>query len=843
MTFEELQQKYSQIPPELKKVKRWVCYNDKKIPMNAISGGYARCSDPITWCSFNVAIMGCYKYQFSGIGFMLGYDEKTGINFFGIDLDNHEDKETGKKQLTPNEFYDLSQEFINALDSYTEYSHSGEGVHIICKGFLPEGNRRRAGCPIEMYDTDRFFTMSGNVINNSDVQERTKEIKPLWEKYLNVQDEKRIAFQSRENTITIGGFSYKNNVVTVGGHDLDDTELIDKIRASKNGSNFISLYNGDMSRYSNDHSVADMAMCDILAFWTGCNAQQMDRIFRKSGLMRKKWDEKRGKQTYGERIIEAAISSQTDVYVPPTKTIVIQTEEKDIKNLEVKQKPIVPTVEKIEVDEKGDPIFKIKKIFKKYSLTDTGNAERFYDYFGDLFKYNASSKVFLYWNGKNWVNDEKNFVKKYADKIIDILKDEIKQTTREIDEMSREEGANKETIKEKQSILKGMIDNMKRVSNKAGKDAMISEFQHLHDISVVEEELDIYGTLLNTDSGIVDLENNKIIPYDKKLLLTKNTKCKVSFEEPKVFLKFLNDIFERKGRPEETKEIIHCIRKALAYCLSDSVAEQCMFILHGGGSNGKSTFIELICDVLGDYAITADSELLIQNKNSTGQSTQFSLASLRGARLVATSETDEGKALAEARIKKMTGDNMVRAQHKFGKEFSYKTTYKIWMATNPKPIIRGTDHGIWRRMFYIPFENIFSEENKDKKMPEKLRAEKPQILGWLIEGYDLYKKEGLTKPKCLEEALADYKNQMNVINAYIKSECTDFPGFETAARALYQDYKTWAKDNTEYCMSEGKFKEEMVKKGYKRVRKAAGWFYVGIKMNSDKKGIIFESNI
>jgi putative DNA primase/helicase len=325
-------------------------------------------------------------------------------------------------------------------------------------------------------------------------------------------------------------------------------------------------------------------------------------------------------------------------------------------------------------------------------------------------------------------------------------------------------------------------------------------------------------------------------------MLTKNTKCKVSFETPNVWLKFLNDIFERKGKPEETEEIIHCIQKALGYCLTDSVKEQCMFILHGDGSNGKSTFIELICDVMGDYAITADSELLIQNKNSTGQSTQFSLASLKGSRLISTSETDEGKALAEARIKKMTGDNMVRAQHKFGKEFSYKTTYKIWMATNPKPIIRGTDHGIWRRMFYVPFENIFTEEKKDKSMPEKLRKELPQILGWMIQGYQMYKEEGLSKPKCLEEALADYKNQMNVINAYIKSECSDFPGFDTPARALYQDYKEWAKDNTEYCMSEGKFKEEMVKKGYKRIRRASGWFYIGIRMNKDKKGILFGNN-
>lgn len=849
ITREDLEKKYLQIPQEMKRTNRWVCYKieydaetnePRKVPMNAMTGGYAKSSDSLTWTSFNVAILGCIKYGFYGLGFMLGLDTKNNVNYFGIDLDNHEDKKTGEKQLSEEEFYNLSKEFVNALDSYTEYSHSGNGVHIICKGNLPEGARRRAGCPVEMYDKGRFFTMTGNIINNSPVNERTEQIKPLWEKYLNSVDEKQNDFNRQEDYITIGDFTYNPvTMIEVGSNNLEDDEIINKIRASKNGQNFIALFNGDMSAYNNDHSAADMAMCDILAFWTGCNMQQMDRIFRKSGLIRKKWDEKRGQETYGHLVMTRAMKSQRDVYVPPKKTIVIETENKHIDNLEVKQKPITQIAEEKMIDEKGDPIFNIKTIFKHYSLTDTGNAERFYDYFGENFRFNNSSGVFMYWNGKNWIVDEKNFIKKFADKMIDILKLEIDQTEEKVKDLIKSEDTTQEEVKMQQNILKGMIDNMKRVSNKAGKDAMISEFQHLHDIPTTEDEYDTYGNFLNTESGVVDLDTSEILPFNRKYMLSKNTKCKVSFEEPVTWIKFLNDIFERRGRPEETEEIVHCIQKALGYCLTDSVKEQCMFILHGDGSNGKSTFIEQVCRVLGDYAITADSELLIQNKNSTGQSTQFSLASLKGARLISTSETDEGKALAEARIKKMTGDDMIRAQYKFGKEFSYKTTYKIWMATNPKPIIRGTDHGIWRRVFYVPFENIFTEEKKDKNMPEKLRKETAQILGWMIKGYQMYKEEGLTKPKCLEEALSDYKNQMNVINAYIKSECSDFPGFETPARQLYQDYKNWAKDNTEYCMSEGKFKEEMVKKGYKRVRKAAGWFYIGIRLNSDKKGIIF----
>ena len=148
MTLQDLENKYSQIPLEIKNLRRWICYNieidnetgeKKKTPRNAITGGYARSNDPLTWTSFDIALLGCIKYGFVGLGFMLGEDTSTGTRYFGIDLDNHEDKVTGEKPMTKEEFVEFAREFINGLNSYTEYSHSGQGVHIICKGNLPEG--------------------------------------------------------------------------------------------------------------------------------------------------------------------------------------------------------------------------------------------------------------------------------------------------------------------------------------------------------------------------------------------------------------------------------------------------------------------------------------------------------------------------------------------------------------------------------------------------------------------------------------------------------------------------------------------------------------------------------
>ena len=509
MTLEELQQKYIQIPQEIKDTRRWVCYKtenrngeETKIPMNALSGGYASTSDPATWTSFKLAMTGCVKYGFTGLGFMLGEDPKTGTTYFGVDLDNHADKTTGQKPYaTAKEFEEFAYIFINALNSYTEYSHSGEGVHIICKGKLPGKRNKRKG--VEMYDYRRFFTMTGKVINNVPIEERSEEVKPLWEKYLNVDPEPVAGPASsyvRPTSVSAkinerGGVSFEEvqeTTIQVGSHNLSDYELIEKIRNSQQGSDFMSLYNGDMSAYGNDHSSADMALCKILAFWTGCNADQMDRIFRASALMRPKWERGWGNGTYGSHTIESAIQNQRDVYTPPVKTEKIIIPVKNDNGA-----PIQPQGNIVEFDEKGDPIVSVKQVFNSYSLTDTGNAERFYDYFGEFFRYDTKAKAFMFWNGKTWIYDSKNYVKKYADMISDVLKAEIKQTEQQIldinsEYMKKAEEADtvSESVEIKQSksfdvdvknfeaILKAQRDNLKRVSNSAGKEAMIKEFQH-----------------------------------------------------------------------------------------------------------------------------------------------------------------------------------------------------------------------------------------------------------------------------------------------------------------------------------------------------------------------------
>ena len=871
MTIKDLEEKYIQIPQEIKDTRRWVCYKtevrngeETKIPMNALSGGYASTSDPTTWTSFKLAISGCVKYNFTGLGFMLGEDVRTGITYFGVDLDNHVDKVTGQKPYpTAKEFEEFAYIFINALNSYTEYSHSGEGVHIICKGKLPGKRNKRKG--VEMYDYRRFFTMTGKVIHNVPIEDRTEEVKPLWEKYLNVDPEPvlRAAAYSldRPKSVTAkmsatGGVSFEEveeATVQIPSH-LSDYELIERIRNSQQGNDFMSLYNGDMSAYGNDHSSADMALCKILAFWTGCDAVQMDRIFRKSALMRDKWERGWGNGTYGSHTIESAIKTQRDVYTPPTKTekIVIPVVKNDDNSA------VQPQGDIVAFDDKGDPIVKVKQVFNSYSLTDTGNAERFYDYFGDFFRYDTKAKSFMFWNGKTWIYDAKNYIKKYADMIIDILKAEIKQTEQQIIDINNDYKKQAEAadtvgesieikqnksldvdIKNYEAILKAQRDNLKRVSNSAGKEAMIKEFQHLHEIPVITEEFDTQPYLLNTDSGVVDLLTGKIMPFDRSYKLSKNTNVLVSYEEPKTWLKFLHDILKRPNE-KETEELVSTIQLLLGDAITARTNKDLLTIMYGNGSNGKSTYMKTVKRVFGDYGKQMNSELLLQNKNSSAQSTEFSFAALKGARAVIMSETNESEKMNDKIIKQLTSGETISAQKKFGDQFEYDPTFSPMMSTNNLPIIRSKDYGIWRRIFLIPFLVKFTDETKDIHMPEKLEAEMPQILGWIIQGCIKLNKEYkgvVPKPKCLEEALADYKNEMDTVNLYLASNCENFSGYRTSATTLFQDYKKWALDNNEHLMPEHKFKTEMKAHGFQLKRDSNdGWIYIGVKLNSDKKG-------
>ena len=824
---EALRSKYSTVPESIRSVKRWVCYRieirdgkSTKVPLNAISGNFAKVDDPSTWTDFSTAIVGCCKYECAGLGLVLG----NGI--FGVDLDNH-------GEMPQEDFDSLAEEFINALDSYTEYSQSGKGIHIICYGTLPnvtsadgqeiKGRRRKGN--IEMYDNGRFFAFTGNAIRNKAIEERTNEVIPLWKKYVDDTEERKARIAEAEARAS----SYPL-IEGIPGEKMDDAEVIDRASKSESGAIFVGLYGGDLSNAGGDHSKADLQLCNYLAFWTNCDEEQMDRIFRSSGLMRDKWTSMRGGETYGHMTIAKACESlpnggyvkvsHDDISLGTPHSPIVEEKGDDTPQTKIAEmkKDAESPVNYMNVGADGEPIFRLNyNIRDDYKYNDTGNAERFYDYFGDCFKYNVDAKMFMFWTGKSWIFDEKDIIRKYADKLLDIMNSDLKAKEKEVRDLKdSDDGAGE--AKKLQEICLAARKNVERLSNNAGKNAMFAELQHIHDIPVKNNEFDTNPYVLNTESGIVNLKTGMISVFDKMAMLSKNTHTEISYDEPKEWLVFLHGIFYRgddEKSKKETEEIIACMQQCLGLSLTGSTREQVMFMMYGSGSNGKSTFIEEMSFMMGDYYKTIDSSMLMSQAASNA-SIQFSLAELVGCRFLVTKETNEGEKLAEGTVKAMTGTDQINAQQKYGRPFQFMPQFKLWMMTNNLPIIRGADFGIWRRIFLIPFMRRFTDSEKDMDMPEKLRAETPKILGWCVKGFQAYIAQGrrLVMPNCLKEALHNYQDDMDVVAKFLNKCCKLAPGQTESCASVFSAFKNWAVDNREFILRESKFSDSMVTKGH-----------------------------
>jgi putative DNA primase/helicase len=293
------------LPAAMVTRKQWLCWRAEdrdgkttKVPVDPSTGSYASTTDPEMWTDFATA----RKYaETEGIG--LGFVFADCDPLVGIDLDHCRDVDSGA-------LADWAEDIIARLDSFTEISPSGTGVHVIVKGELPDGRNRHGD--VELYETSRFFTVTGDHLEDTPetVALRTDALAAVHAEYV-AQDEEESEPQPTTDTTDRTGTVPP---ATGSGNDLSDEALLEKARNAKNGDKFDRLYRGSLTEYPSQ-SEADMALCSLLAFWTGGNAQQMDRLFRDSGLIREKWDEVHFSDgaTYGERTIERAISG-TDAF-------------------------------------------------------------------------------------------------------------------------------------------------------------------------------------------------------------------------------------------------------------------------------------------------------------------------------------------------------------------------------------------------------------------------------------------------------------------------------------------------------------------------------------------------
>lgn len=444
----------------------------------------------------------------------------------------------------------------------------------------------------------------------------------------------------------------------------------------------------------------------------------------------------------------------------------------------------------------------------EFDFNDTGNAHRFVSKFGNIIRYNVDNCKWMIWNGKYWQHDQYNNIKNFAELVIEDMKQQV-------------------MIMEETPEKKLLINNIKRALSSNGKMAMLKEAEHLEGIPIMNSSFDNDPYLLNCETGIIDLRTNKIMEHNKTYMCSKYVPYPLSEKEPTLWIKFLNEIFSNNA------ELIRYVQKILGYSITGVTKEQCMFIFLGDGANGKSVLLEIINEICGSYGATSNSEILLEKRNQAGNLGE--IARLNGIRNVVTNETKIGDKLNESSIKSLTsGIEKIVARFLYGNEFEFLPIFKIFMATNHRPVIRGTDNGIWRRIKIVPFNVVFEKDKQDKELIFKLKKELPEILNWLIQGCMLWQKEGIENPQIIDESVKEYRAEMDLIQRWIDECCELDTSYHVKSMDLFNNLCNYISINREFQISNTLFGRNMSKK-FEKKRYGGAIYYIGIRLKEDNQ--------
>jgi putative DNA primase/helicase len=345
-----------------------------------------------------------------------------------------------------------------------------------------------------------------------------------------------------------------------------------------------------------------------------------------------------------------------------------------------------------------------------------------------------------------------------------------------------------------------------RLESKTGCFAAIDLAQAEPPLMLQFKELDAHPTWLNTPTATVDLAGGHAWPHRFEDQLTKVTKARYdpAARCPR-WEKFLEDVL-----PDP--EVRAFMQRSVGYALTDFMQEQCLWFLYGTGRNGKTTFVNAVRAVLGDYAASTRASTLMVKPH--GDDRRNDLAVLRGARFVSATEAEDGQLVAEGLIKEMTGQDPVTARLLYAEFFTFTPTFKIWLAANHKPVVRGTDLGIWRRIHLVPFEVTLPEGSVDKQLPQSLEAEASGILNWSIAGFKEWQLAGLRPPKAVLAATAAYRTEMDTLADFLAEYVVPDSLGECTAAELYSTYVRWCQASGLRSVSHKKLGLQLAERGY-----------------------------
>lgn len=435
------------------------------------------------------------------------------------------------------------------------------------------------------------------------------------------------------------------------------------------------------------------------------------------------------------------------------------------------------------------------------TYVDERNTERLIERHGNNLRYCAKWKKWLVWDGKRWKISE-------SEKVISLAKETIRAMY--------SEAANIEDDEKKRAMLKHIMRSDK-----------ISMFEAMErsaraDLLISPDDLDNDNMLFNVLNGTLDLNTYTFRKHDRTDLITRL--APVTYDPSAtcpLFYAFLEKFFPGNS------DLLAFIQRAAGYCLTGDISEKAIFIGHGSGNNGKSTLLNTLMNMMGDYADQIATETLMVKRFDKAIAND--IAKLKGLRLVIASEGEEGQRLAESKIKQMSGggDRLV-GEFKYGEEFTFIPTHKIFLGTNHLPQIRGTDQAIWNRLKLIPFAVTIDPSEADPHYPDKLKAELSGILNWALAGNQNWRSQGIGSNIDVEKSTNSHRAEMDILRHFLEECCVLKKNCRTAISKLYKAYTEWCNENNEIAFNTRRFRAALIERGFTQDKDDKERFWRGI---------------
>ena len=761
-----------------------------------------------TWSTYSVVHRGVMARRgLAGVGFVF----TTQDQYVGVDLDRCGDRATGQIEQ-------WAQAIVDRLESYTEWSVSGTGLHILCRGVLPQNGSRRGR--VEMYDRDRYFTVTGWGYGRWGDLPITERIDVLAAVHA-----EHVAPPVRTVTPV--------RVATRMPSSQTDDDLWSRMFRASNGADIRRLYDGDASGYLNDdgtpdHSRAVYALVHHLAWWTGADPTGTDRMFRQSRLYTdnpRKWD-RLSSQTVGK-----AIATVTDGgYTGSTAPVRQPTGDGAAGIAVVERSPAT----------KREPVAQ---------WTDSDAASLFVRHAGDDYRWVVDDERWLHWDGTRWNGDVTDTeVRHHAMLVVDQALADVGEATND--------------------PARAFVRWLAKCRSRARLDAMVSLVKGNPAVTVRAADLDRDRNMLVVRNGIVDLQSGELLPHSRGDLYTRIVRHGLGHDgvpaeyRPVAELKIPPAWKAFLDRVQPDPAVRDFLQLVVGAALSGTGSERRIVVMHGPGGTGKGTFMATIMAALGGessgYVTTGDAEVLMMSKNpGDGSSHLAGVARWRGKRVVWLDETADGRRLDAGKVKRLIpgdgGEVVARDLYERGRDTrAFPATWLPIMTTNHLPIAPADDDAIWDRLVAVPWDaRIPQGERTDvsaslPRDPEVLEY----VLSWAVDGAVRWhqartgksgsvRQSGITPPLAVRIATEAWQLRSesasgagDVLTEWLRSDGVVEGDMNESLTDLHASHTAWARSVRTHPLTVRAFTTALRARGMKLVRQSGGNVWNGIGLMS-----------